>query len=130
VLPRGELKRVRDLLGNNDVVTNSSPLDESLLSRVNVIREMRFQSVGNAFGYDFVNHVAKTDRSEISGNSSDKLFRNKGNVSVVGFIRKVARGEKVYNELVHFITNPVPGGKIKLDIKTIWARRGVPFHII
>jgi hypothetical protein len=57
VLPGGELKGVGDLLSNNDIVTNSSPLDESLLSRVNVIWEMRFQSVSNALGYDFVNHI-------------------------------------------------------------------------
>jgi hypothetical protein len=130
VLPGGELKGVRDLLSNNDVVTNSSPLNESLLSRVNVIREMRLQPVSNAFGYDFVDHIAETDGSEVRGNSSDKFLRNEGNVGVIGFIWEQARAKELHNKFMNFIANPVPSDKIKFNIKTIWARRGIALHII
>jgi hypothetical protein len=47
-----------NFLGNDDVVTYSPTFDESLLRRMNIIRQMRLNSICYAFGYDFVNDIA------------------------------------------------------------------------
>jgi hypothetical protein len=66
---------MRDLLSNNDVITNLSTFYKSLLGGVDVVRQMRFKSICNTFCNNFINYIAKTNRSIISRNGSEKLFQ-------------------------------------------------------
>jgi hypothetical protein len=64
MFPLGELKRVSDLLGNNYIITNPPPFNESLLRRMDIVRQMRFESVCNALRDNFVYDIAKANWSE------------------------------------------------------------------
>jgi hypothetical protein len=55
-------------LSNDDVVTYAHTFDERLLRGMNIIWQMRLKSISNAFSYDFVDRIAKTNRSIISWN--------------------------------------------------------------
>jgi hypothetical protein len=57
-----------DFLSNYDVIANTSSLNESLLSWVNIIREMGLKPVCNAFSNDFVYYIAKANGSIVSWN--------------------------------------------------------------
>ena len=45
---------MRYFLGHNNTIANATPLDESLLRRVNVVREVGFEYVGEGFGNKFI----------------------------------------------------------------------------
>jgi hypothetical protein len=57
---------VTDLLGDDNVITDMPSFNERLLRRVNVVWQMRLESICNALIDDFVNDIAKANRSEIS----------------------------------------------------------------
>ena len=63
MIPRFKRKRVSNFLSNNDVITDTPTLYESLLSGINIVRKVRLQSVGQGFGNDLINDIAKADRS-------------------------------------------------------------------
>jgi len=49
------------LLRYDDVTANTPTLNESLLRRMNIVRQVRFQSIGKAFCNNFVDDIAKTN---------------------------------------------------------------------
>lgn len=71
-----------DLLSYNNIITNPSALNQSLLSRVNKIRKMRFEAISLGFGNNFVNNIAKTNRAIIHRDLRHKFLRNQSNVSI------------------------------------------------
>jgi hypothetical protein len=53
---------VSNFLGNDDIISYLPTFNESLLRRVDINGQVRLKSIGNAFIYDFVNYIAKTNR--------------------------------------------------------------------
>jgi hypothetical protein len=54
-----------------------------LLQGVDIVQQMRFKPVGNAFNNYFVDHIAKTYGSVISRDHGDKLFWDENNVCII-----------------------------------------------
>src|SRR4051812_38014126 len=119
-----------DFLSNNNVIANAATFNESLLRRVNVVRQVWLKPICSAFGNDFVDNVAKTNRTVISRDKRNQFLGNKSNVCFTNMIRKLCSNEKGFNQINHIISNPGPSGKIKFNIEPIWTRRSIYFHII
>jgi hypothetical protein len=95
MFPGRELERMRDLLSNNDIVADSSSLDKSLLRGVNIIWQVGFEPISNAFCNDFINYITEAYGSEISGNRRNQLFWDKSNVRVICLAGKNGIAEEV-----------------------------------
>jgi hypothetical protein len=104
---------VSDLLSYNNIITDTPSFNECLLRRVNVVRQMRFESICNALRNDFVNDIAKTNRPEISWHKRRQLFQNKNDMSIAGL-----RGQRSQNE-----KNPSPAFHRDHDHRYAMAQR-------
>ncbi|MED6114631.1 hypothetical protein PIB30_082223 [Stylosanthes scabra] len=74
---------MEDLLGQDDIIWRSSAMNEAPLKRANNISKERSDAIHQDFGYDLVDHVAKTDRSEFL-----KLWKPSGLGAFKGFMLK------------------------------------------
>lgn len=72
-----------DFLCGDDIRGNMLVGNESRLSLVNVTRKVVLKAVGKRFGNNFINDIAKTNRSKISRSYGLANFRNISDKSLI-----------------------------------------------
>lgn len=76
-------------MGNEDIIYNSSTLNKRILKRINKVVHKGFKSVNQQFRYDFVNDIAKANRSKVRNLLRRIDLGNEGNERMVkGFKKK------------------------------------------
>jgi hypothetical protein len=71
---------------------------------MDIVREMRFESISNAFGNNFVNSIAETDGSMIFKNFSDELLWDESYMSGICMGQKDTSSEKVLDNGMYVVT--------------------------
>ena len=100
-----------NLLSNNNVITNSSTLNKSLLSRINIIRKVRFKSISQRFSNNFIDDITKANGSLVTRNLMNQLFRNESNIHRIEPVQVsgLEAGEVIDHKHDVFLDN-VPAG--------------------
>jgi hypothetical protein len=70
--------------------------------------QKKFETVGQDFGDDLVNDVAKANWSKMVDNRRTQLFGNKSNEGVVLFLKKMIFQEKISNTAKNNILSNTP----------------------
>jgi len=71
-----------------------------------IVRKVRPKSIGQGFRNDFINDIAKDNRSIILRCCGLILFRNKSDISMIYFRRNISVRIKFSYQLVDILFNP------------------------
>ena len=74
LFPGFKNKCMSNFLSNDDVIANSMSLNESLLSWLNIIRQVRFEPISQRFSNDLINNITKANESKINRHKANQSF--------------------------------------------------------
>jgi hypothetical protein len=77
------VKMMKNLISNQNIISNKSPWNKSTLVRADHIRKDQFNSVGNGLCNDLQGHITQRYGSKITRMGGVIFLRNKANVGVV-----------------------------------------------